>query len=722
MSPRDPNTIDLNQQKLRLADDVKFWPVQESGKLVYRLEIPSLHKFFRVGYEEYVFVSLLDGETTAPQACGLAASVLGSRAPTSSSADSIQRWLLNNQLAYLDSDGPPLRESAGRTGDGAEGAWWSRLNPFWMKFPLPGGAKWIQPWAERCAAVFSRRVVLPGCLLIVTALMALVAHWDRFVASAGEVFSPANWLWLLGTWVVLKVVHEMGHAIACHRQGAAVRETGVVLILLAPLVYVDVSSCWRLNSRWARIAVAAAGMYVELIIAAIAVLLWVGIESPQVDFLLRNLIITAGLSTVLFNANALMRFDGYFMLADLIEVPNLYAEGSTAVKRIAKRVVCGQSSPPSTLSPWRDRFATGYGLAALIWRIVICVSLAIAASTMFAGAGIAIALLGVCLWFGQPLKQLLSFMQTLRRQEPSRFARALIVGTSAVLVLALVVWRLPVPSAVTAPAVATYLPETLVRSTATGFVKNVRVGNEQRVQTGELLLELENHQLTGQLRQIEIALEKCEIRLRQAAGQHDNALQLVMRQSREGLIEQMAQLRTQVDGLRVLAPRDGRVIDRQIELKMGTYVREGDPLFWVAQSGDKEIVAVVAQDSIETVRGCIGQPVRIVAASFASLAGRLDRIDPRASDRLPDDSMAATEGGALAVRARTEASSNESSQSYQLLAPHFLAHVELDSELADRIPAGMRLTASFGYRTDPLAARIRAAVRRLWHASLQENR
>ncbi len=109
MALPDPNTIDLTYQKLRLAEDVIVWPVQERGKLVYRLEIPSLHRFYRVGYEEYVLMSLLDGKTTLPQACGLAARVLGSGAPTSAQAETIQRWLLDNELAYLESDGPPAQ-------------------------------------------------------------------------------------------------------------------------------------------------------------------------------------------------------------------------------------------------------------------------------------------------------------------------------------------------------------------------------------------------------------------------------------------------------------------------------------------------------------------------------------------------------------------------------------------------------------------------------------
>ena len=106
---RDPNTLDLTHQKLRMAEDVMVWPVHERGELVYRIEIPKLHRFFRVGFEEYVFISVLDGSTSIPQACGLAAAKLGSRAPTAAQAGAIGRWLLQHELAYLDSDGPPIR-------------------------------------------------------------------------------------------------------------------------------------------------------------------------------------------------------------------------------------------------------------------------------------------------------------------------------------------------------------------------------------------------------------------------------------------------------------------------------------------------------------------------------------------------------------------------------------------------------------------------------------
>ena len=153
---------------------------------------------------------------------------------------------------------------------------------------------------------------------------------------------------------------------------------------------------------------------------------------------------------------------------------------------------------------------------------------------------------------------------------------------------------------------------------------------------------------------------------------------------------------------------------------MGTYAREGDPLLTVALRNEKELIAVVDQDAIEEVKPAVGKPVWIRGAGFEESLGQLDRIDPRASEQLPDPSLAATEGGPLAVRPRGEDDQDENADAYRLLAPHFLARIQMGSEVADQVPAGMRLTAMLGYRTDPLATRLQTFVRRLWYRAQDE--
>ena len=552
MMRRDPNTLDLTQQTIRIAEDVMFWPVRERGQLVYRIEIPKLHRFFRVGYEEYVFISLLNGQTTIPQACGLAAAKLGNLAPTAAQAGVIGRWLLTNELAYLESDGPPVRRvsaSAATSGENRALKLLGRLNPFWVKIPLPHSERLIKPCARFLRPIFAAPAVLMGAAVVVFAMIVLATRWNEFVVSAASIIHPTNWAWLLGSWIGLKIVHELAHAISCDRAGGEVSESGIVLILFAPLAYVDVTSCWRMNSRWSRIAVAAAGMYVELLIAAAAVLLWAIVDDPQARFLLNNLVFAAGLSTLLFNANVLMRFDGYFILADLIEVPNLYSEASASVRRLAKRWVAGEETGSGgNLVGWRRHFVFGYGIAALFWRVAICCSLGIAASTMFAGAGITIAALGICIWLGRPLLQLRNYAADLRGRDPVRFVRGAVVSVLGICVCNWIVFWLPIPTSVTMPGVARYLPETIVRSPASGFVTKIHIADGSQVREGDLIMELENRELTNRAQQLEITWQQNEIRMRQATDQHDAGARQILSENQKAVTEQLDQLRRQAAG------------------------------------------------------------------------------------------------------------------------------------------------------------------------------
>ena len=710
MTFRDQNTIELARQTIRIAEDVVVWPVKERGEISYRLEIPSLHRFFRVGYEEYVLISLLDGKTTIPQACGLAAATIGRRAPTGKQAEEIQRWLLKNELAYLPGEGPPIRRRTNGPNQSAnEINLLQRFNPFWIKIPFRPLAKWSRPLAEKLRWCCSASSIVAGIVFILIAVITLATQWDRFTDKSFEIFSPSNFIWLFASWLVLKIIHETAHAVACYRFGGEVEEVGIVLVLFAPLAYVDVSSCWRMNSRWARIAVAGAGMFAELLIASVAMIAWRWTESPEVAMVMQNIVVTASFTTLLFNANVLMRFDGYYILADAIEVSNLYAESMTAVKRAANRWLIGGEDHGGNLSPWRCGFVLAYGLAAIGWKVVVCFTLAVAASTLFSGAGIALAAVGVMIWCGAPAKKLIQFANDLWHRDRARFTRAaMLSGTSIALVVTSVIW-FPIPTAVTVAAVTDYKAETILRSGASGFVRRIHVEDMATVQAGDLLIELENQELTDQYRTLEIELAQNEIRKRQAANEHNASAVAVLQETHRALVQQLAQVNSQRQGLRVIAHRSGQVIARDLSTRIGTFVREGDHLMNIAGAAEKEIVAVVSQDAIRQARHSTGREVNLSAADFTTYAGTLERIDPRATNRVPTPSLAATAGGTLAVRRSDDEASGEDGQ-LTLLEPHFLARISLTPETASETPAGMRMRASFGYRTDPLLTRLRVAM------------
>ena len=199
-----------------------------------------------------------------------------------------------------------------------------------------------------------------------------------------------------------KVVHEAAHGIACRRFGGEVPEAGVLLLLFTPMAYVNVTSMWRFANRWHRIVVASAGMYVELFISFLSIIIWQRYPGVVGDIAF-DVFMMSSVTTILFNANPLMRFDGYFILSDLLKIPNLYTKGTKWFADRIRSLYFGLPKTPNLYGPGELGRVAIYGALAFFWKITICFSLIIGASVLFYGAGMILAAIGVVLWFVVPI-------------------------------------------------------------------------------------------------------------------------------------------------------------------------------------------------------------------------------------------------------------------------------------------------------------------------------
>jgi putative peptide zinc metalloprotease protein len=349
----------------------------------------------------------------------------------------------------------------------------------------------------------------------------LMLNWDQLQLASGSVFAPDNWLWLMAAWMLLKVVHETAHGLVCQRYGGSVRETGVILAFFAPLAYVDVSSCWRFSSRWQRIHVAAAGMSVELLLASAAVLGFGVVDSDVGAHLLYNVIVMASVSTLLFNANPLMRFDGYYIMSDLLEIPNLYTRASEAVGQLLQRILLGQHSSAPTISGKQIAVLRCYGIAAVCWRLLICSTMLIAASVMFHGAGVALAVAGMIAWFGMPVWKTLKQVRQVGQAAPLRLMRAGVITLAFCGLVAGFLFGLPVPFSTTAPGIVSLPEGCRVHSDVSGFIQTLQVVDGQQVVAGELLLTLRNEEITHRHLDLERQIQQELIRQQIAMKEHD---------------------------------------------------------------------------------------------------------------------------------------------------------------------------------------------------------
>jgi putative peptide zinc metalloprotease protein len=242
------NTTELGEVRLRLRDDLQFTPQQYGGLTCYVVEEPISSQFYRIGIPEYTFISLLDGQTTLHEAIGQAAAALGQDAFSEQQAAAICKWLIDCQLATTDQsvDIARLLDISDRA---ARQSRWQWVNPLLIKIPLGNPEPLLErltPWLGWLASGPMFIVWLVVCGI---ALYLLSGRWDELSLEANLVLSGGNWLWLAVTWLVLKFMHELAHALVCRRFGGTVREAGLVFILFGPIPYVDVTSAWRFPSK-----------------------------------------------------------------------------------------------------------------------------------------------------------------------------------------------------------------------------------------------------------------------------------------------------------------------------------------------------------------------------------------------------------------------------------------------------------------------------------------
>jgi len=675
-----------------LRVDLSFRPHVFGRKTYYIVEDPLSVRFYRIGLVEYTFMSLLDGRATLGEVLRATQAALPEREFTPADAVAIGQWVVRNGLAQdqsIGADEVAAHRSAGSTARRTG----RRMSPLSVQLPLCYPDRLLErlcPWIGWC---FSFPALLCWCFTIGWAVRDLITQGARLSAASSHVLAVGNWFWLAAAWVVLKVLHECGHAVACKRRGGEVREAGVIFILMAPLAYVDVTSTWRLRSKWARIEVAAAGMYVELLLAAVATLVWARVSPGVVSNVCFNIMTTASVMTVLFNANPLMRFDGYYILSDLLELPNLYARGQQSVARVVRRVLFGVAAQGLAARGWVGVFVPCYGLAAQVWRIVVFVGLVLTAATLLEGAGIVLSGLAVMLW-GLSVVRRLARLARDPALNAARWARAATVAGSmtALLLAALAVF--PWPGSVVAPAVICYEPETIVRTESDGFVEDIRVENAQFVQAGDVLAVLTNQELEQDRALLELAIKESQLKRRIHQQQQELAKAQAEEETLRVLESRLADKQQQVAQLVVRAPCAGQVIGRNLQALEGRYLERGSDLLAIGNEASKAVRMSIAQQDIDAFRTRVGSRLRAYLSGVPTLHAPLTKIEPRASAVPWDGALCANHGGTLPVRQADSTLQSAGQAQFEFLAPRFTASMPLDPADSARVWAGQRVLVS----------------------------
>ncbi|MEM9942458.1 MAG: hypothetical protein AAF939_12905, partial [Planctomycetota bacterium] len=467
-------TFDLSQACLKLKPDLRFSVQHGQDCTWFLVEDRAKSAFYRLGTPEYTLVSMFDGKTNVATAVASTCLTLGADALSENDAIQLCRWLVESNLAHTDASLSASRLSDQRGKTQKQKAL-SKIDPIAIKFPLTSLDKPAELLSQAFGFLVSKTFATIWCLTVAAGLLCLV-----FSDTAGvQLFSADNFTWMVITWLVLKLIHESAHVLCCKQFGGSVGRGGILFLLLIPMPFVDVTSAWRFPNKYQRILTSAAGMMAEIFIGSIAAMFWTFSGPGAIQFHAGNIMVAASLHTLLFNANPLMRFDGYHMLADWLDLPNLGNHGQSWIKSWFSCLFFATPVAPLEYAGWQANVIRIYGIAALAWRVLLSVGLAIAAANMFYGIGLIIALFAGCLWLGLPIFRLAKLLvQGNELQQVDRRRFAVVFAT-----LLLAGWMagnfIPGPSLVYAPMVVEYEDLESVRVVTPGFVRNILVEGNQ---------------------------------------------------------------------------------------------------------------------------------------------------------------------------------------------------------------------------------------------------
>jgi putative peptide zinc metalloprotease protein len=524
------------------------------------------------------------------------------------------------------------------------------MNPLNIRLPLLHPDAWFSRRAGMARALVSWPVFGLWLALVLPAAMLMWQHWAALTENLSDrVLAGSNVVLLWFVYPLVKAVHECAHGLAVKAFGGTVREIGLMFMVLTPVPYVDASSSYAFPSKWARITVAAAGVMAEMLLGALALFVWLMAEPGLVTAVAFNVVLIAGVSTLLVNGNPLMRYDGYFMACDLLEVPNLGQRATQYWVYLIDRWGFGarDAQPPLKVRGERMLLAV-YGLVSPVYRLFITFGLIwfVASEYLFVGAVMAL----MALWSAVPvplwkawkhLRQSASL--ALRREQALRRSGA---GLALLLLLVLAV---PMPFHSVHHAVVWVPDEALVRAGADGDVRGAPVAPGQAVRAGQTLAQLDNPLLVAEaglagagLGQVQAQLRRAEVESRPKA----EALrgELASREAR------LAEAQTRLAALDVKAVVSGRWVPRAPTELPGRHVKRGEILGYVVSDASQVLRIAVPQEDMDLIRERLQQvEVRLAQQPREVIGARLARAVPGGDSELVSAALGTSGGGEVAV-------------------------------------------------------------------------
>ncbi len=702
LRPRLRSTVQVNRQHFR-------------GRMWHVIQDPGSNQFFRLNEPAYRFVALLDGRRTVGEAWRIAVEQLGDDAPTQGEVIQLlgQLYVSNLLMAELPPDAETMfNRYKKRVRREVQGY---LMNLLFVRLPLLDPDRFLNAWVWLFGRVFTIAGLVLWFLVIGVGLYSLAGHEKELMDASNNIFDPSNLLWLYVSIVVVKVIHEFGHAFACKRfgvitgTGGEVHVMGVMFLVFTPMPYVDASSSWAFRSKWQRAVVNAAGMIVELAVAAFAAVVWTYTNSGSLAHVIAyNVMFIASVSTVLFNGNPLLRYDAYYILSDLTEIPNLWQRSKEYLYYIVKKYawnVKHARSPAHT--PGEAAWMAVYAIASFIYRVfiytVILLFLYDRLPKELAVVALVFGVASLVAWLCVPTVKFLHYLATNGELQRVR-GRAALSSAVAVGIIVGVVGFIPVPDRTRVEGVVEPVRLAVIYAGEDGFVERFAESGAEALHGPIALVECSNRDLTAKRDGLVATRAKLEAKRRDAWTKEVAAAQALTNQI-AAVDCQIVQLNHQVDSLTVrLVDAKETWVSWDIERLKGTYLHRGDRVGLTA-SLDNVLIRAVAGQDVAVADADNAVEIRVMGRPEALFSGRITKRLRVGDDVLPSAALGYAAGGSIAT-------AKDDKQGLRAAEHLFELRIVPDPETARTLWSGQRVIVRLSMPPKPIGLQ-------LWHSLLQ---
>lgn len=607
------------------------------------------NEWFRVGTDAYAFLCRLDGRKTLDEVWNEALAADAQRVLTQEEVVQLLGQLnLSNLLQYDrgDAASSQFERFTQRRARELQSMLMGFLS---IKIPLWDPDRFLNHWVRGIHALYSPMGLVLYLLLLLAGGKALMDESRHLFDQSAGLLSPANLGLLYVGFLISKLLHELSHAAACKRFGGEVHKLGVMLLIFAPMPYVDATSAWGFRHRRERLLVGLAGVLAELALAAVAALVWAHTAPGTFNALAYNVMFVASVSTLVFNLNPLLRFDGYHIAVDLFDLPNLYQRSREQLRYLCERHLLRLPHvQPTARTSAEAVLLPVYGIASILYWMLLMSTIIFFIAGEYLDLGVALALM---MFFTAVILPLFKFIKYLLTNPQLGYhrGRAMAVSTGATVLVLGALFGIPLPDQVRVTGIVEARNSRELRAESEGFFVELMVRPGSRVTAGQALLRLDNPQLRFDLRAAQMQLEQVQAQEIHALSRSVADLAGLRRQ-REAIEQSLSDLLRREQALLVRAPIDGIWSASELDASRGQWLARGSAMGTVLNPDAWRFVAVLPQVGSHIFHDRIAATeVRLKGQEGLNIRADKTTIMPFEQGQLPSRALGMAGGGDLAV-------------------------------------------------------------------------